>query len=169
MTDHVTIKGAIDTIDSLIDDPRKGLPEEVFLFASRITPLVNVDLLIKNGKGETLLTWRDDGHWKPGWHIPGGIIRYQEPMTNRIRAVGKIELGAEVEFQPHPLTIKEIIIPGRSVRGHFISFLFSCSLTTAPDSSLEYRSGNPLAGQWMWHQGCPEDLLEVHEIYREYI
>ena len=34
-------------LENSIPDPHQGLPEEVFLFLSRITPLVNVDLLIR--------------------------------------------------------------------------------------------------------------------------
>jgi colanic acid biosynthesis protein WcaH len=56
MADRTAIKQAIDTIDSLIGDPRRGLPEDLFLFASRITPMVNVDLLIKNERSQALLT-----------------------------------------------------------------------------------------------------------------
>ena len=169
MADLTAIKQAIDTIDSLIGDPRRGLPEDLFLFAGRITPMVNVDLLIKNEKKQTLLTWRDDGYGKAGWHIPGGVIRYKEPIADRIRAVARTELGAEVAFQPIPLAIKEIINPDRRVRGHFISFLYQCCLTTAPDNRLQYRSGEPLPNQWMWHDTCPDNIIPVHEIYREYI
>jgi ADP-ribose pyrophosphatase YjhB (NUDIX family) len=169
MADLKVIKRAVGRIDSLIEDPRRGLPEDLFLFASRITPMVNVDLLIKNERSQTLLTWRDDGYWKAGWYIPGGIIRYQEPIAERIRAVARTELGAEVAFQPLPLAIKEIINPDRRVRGHFISFLYQCSLATAPDKGLQYWSGEPLPNQWMWHETCPENIIPVHEIYREYI
>ena len=50
----------IDKLESSIQNPSKGLPEEVFLFVSRVTPLINVDLLIKNERNQTLLTWRAD-------------------------------------------------------------------------------------------------------------
>src|SRR5258705_8683005 len=66
----------IRRIESQIDT--RALPEELFLFISRITPLINVDLLIQDyGKG-TLLTWRSDRFFGPGWHVPGGIIRHKE-------------------------------------------------------------------------------------------
>jgi ADP-ribose pyrophosphatase YjhB (NUDIX family) len=158
----------MEAIYSLVGDPRQGLPEDIFLFVSRITPMVNVDLLIGNDRGQTLLTWRDDGQWKAGWHIPGGIVRFQEPMAERIRAVARNELGATVAFETAPLTVREIILPERSVRGHFISFLHKCVLTSAPDGLLEHTSGTPLPGQWMWHETCPENIIPVHEIYREY-
>ena len=169
MAGLTAIKRATHRIDSLIEDPRRGLPEDLFLFASRITPMVNVDLLIKNDQAQTLLTWREDGYWNPGWHIPGGIIRYQESIAERIRAVAWTELGAEVTFEAVPLAIKEIINPFRRVRGHFISFLYQCSLTDGPDNKQQYRSGEPLPNQWMWHGGCPKNIIPVHEVYREFI
>ena len=37
------------------ENAKAGLPDEVFTYISTVTPLVNVDLLIRNDKGETLL------------------------------------------------------------------------------------------------------------------
>ena len=70
-------KIAIKFLENQIKNPSKGLPQEIFFFISRITPMINVDLLIKDEKGRTLLAWRDDEFYK-GWHIPGGIIRFKE-------------------------------------------------------------------------------------------
>ena len=39
--------------DQLTPDPTAGLPEDLFLFISRITPLVNVDLLIQDDAHRT--------------------------------------------------------------------------------------------------------------------
>src|SRR4030042_3341997 len=117
----LNLKKAIDTLESSIHDPSKGLPEEVFLCISRMTPLVNVDLLIKNDENQTLLTWRDDVYWGPGWHIPGGIIRHKETFADRIKAVAKNEVGAEVKFYSIPLAMNEVIIKERKDRSHFIS------------------------------------------------
>src|SRR5208282_6544575 len=157
MADRMDIKQALNTIDSLIKDPSNGLPEDVFLFASRITPMVNVDLLIMNEWNQTLLTWRDDGFGKAGWHMPSGIIRYKETMAERILATAKSEFGAEVEFLSTPMAINEIICPERKNRAHFISLLYQCSLLTSPDERLQYKSGAPLPGQWAWHETCPEN------------
>lgn len=38
----------VDKLQSITGDPTQGLPEELFVYTSQITPLVNVDLLIKN-------------------------------------------------------------------------------------------------------------------------
>ena len=89
--------GSIDALENLVVDSRQGLPEDLFLFVTRLTPMINVDLLIRDGEGRTLLTWRDDGYdYSPGWHIPGGIIRYKECRGERVQAVAQKELGTSV-------------------------------------------------------------------------
>ncbi len=163
------ISKLIESLSSLIKNPSGGLPEDVFLFVSGITPLINVDLLIKNDQHHTLLTWRDDGFGPPGWHIPGGIIRFKETIPDRIGAVAATELGAKVKFKKKPLSIKEVIHPTRMIRGHGISLLFECKLISPPDDNLKHRKGIPKPGDWAWHPKCPKDLIPVHKIYRKFI
>ena len=81
-----------------VKNAKEGLPIDVFYFVSQLTPLINVDLLIKNKKGQVLLTWRDDRFYGPAWHIPGGIIRFKEKIEHRIEQVAQLELGASVNF-----------------------------------------------------------------------
>lgn len=162
-------KQAIKQLEALIENPEKGLSEDVFLFVSRLTPLINVDLLIKDEKMRTLLTWRKDAHFGEGWHVPGGIIRYRESIAHRIIAVAETELGAEVQFDPTPLKITEFIDYTRLNRAHGISLLFACTLLSPPRPKMEYRRGRPLSGQWRWWSSCPPNILRVHKIYHEYI
>ena len=84
------INKCIKIIENSIKDPTKGLPEDIFLFLTRLSPLINVDLLIKNPQNQTLLTWRQAGQsYGPGWHVPGGIVRYKEKISNKkIKYVG---------------------------------------------------------------------------------
>lgn len=163
------MKAIIEELKSLIENPTSGLPEDVFLFVTSIIPMINVDLLIKNDKKQTLLTWRDDGLWLPGWHIPGGIVRYKETMADRIHAVAVSELRTDVNFKTDPLAVKEVIHPTRKVRGHFISFLFECSLTGNVEPKIMYKQGMPNPGEWAWHDKCPDNIISVHEMYKEYI
>lgn len=152
-----------------IANPRQGLPQEVFYLVSELTPLVNVDLLIRNAAGQTLLTWRADQFYGPGWHVPGGILRFKESFAQRIREVARLELGAQVEFDPSPLWVREITAPNRDVRGHFISHLHACRLTTPPATELKFSRSVPKHGQWEWHDTCPQNLIAAHEVYRAYI
>jgi ADP-ribose pyrophosphatase YjhB (NUDIX family) len=162
------IDNLIHELEALIPDPCRGLPEDVFLFISRITPLINVDLLIQDGEKGTLLTWRDDGYSAPGWHVPGGIIRFKEAAEVRIHAVARQELLAEVTFDPAPLAIHEIIHPIRRERGHFISLLYRCRLRTALDPNRRFQEENPRRDAWLWHDRFPARMIPVHEIYRPF-
>jgi len=163
------IRRLIDALEVHIGNASQGLPEDIFLFVSRLTPMINVDLLVKNAKNETLLTWREDEFYGPGWHVPGGIVRFKEPVAARINAVAKSELGASVEFEKEPLAMNEVINATRDTRGHFISLLYACDLTSPLDSALKYKTGPGQNGQWAWHAGCPDNLISVHEMYRKYV
>lgn len=159
----------VDQLWRRIENPTRGLPLDVFLLVSKLTPMVNVDLLIRDSQGRNLLTWREDDHYGAGWQLPGGIVRFKERLETRARAVALSELGADVFIEPAPLALNEIIRPDHEIRGHFISFLFRCSLTTPLPESRRYNSGRPMADQWKWHIGCPKELLAVHDIYKRFL
>jgi ADP-ribose pyrophosphatase YjhB (NUDIX family) len=159
---------AVRVLGSVVDVPSQGLPEDVFLLLSRMTPLVNVDLVIHDPTRKMLLTWRDDQFDGPGWHVPGGIIRFKETAANRIKEVARLELGAEIAFEPTPIAVQEHMHPNRRSRGHFISLLYRCTLLTEPDPDRQYVSGKPFAGQWQWHAAWPQNIVEVQRHYAEF-
>ena len=166
--DLMNIADAITILDKEIANPQMGLPDEVFRFISRITPLINVDLLIKDESGRTLLSWRDDQYSGTGWHIPGGIIRFKETTKARIKNVAEAEIGVEVKFDPNPIAINQIINNEWDIRGHFISILYKCSLSSAFIlKNKDLKETNP--GYLKWHESCPENLLKFHDIYRKYL
>jgi ADP-ribose pyrophosphatase YjhB (NUDIX family) len=162
------VRSAVQVLASAIGDPRRGLPEDVFLFISRITPLINVDLLIQDEAHRTLLTWRDDDFFGSGWHVPGGIIRYNEVIADRIHACARDELGIQVSFDPTPALVSETTRE-QSERGHFISLLYHCRLLTPPDEGRRTCSIPPGPGRWQWHVGCPSDLLSVQSLYARFL
>ena len=57
-----TVTDAVQILVDAVPDPNTGLPDEIFYYISRTTPFINVDLLIKDAQGRTLLAWRDDEH-----------------------------------------------------------------------------------------------------------
>lgn len=159
---------AFAAIDAWVTKPEGGLPEELFLFFSRFMPLVNVDLLIQDERGRTLLTWREDEFYGAGWHVPGGIIRYKETAEERIRETVRRELGADVTFDPEPIAVEQWMEPKRRERGHFISLVYRCRLAGAPDEALHFVQGTPRRDQWAWHEGCPADLIPAQIAYRRF-
>jgi len=147
-----------DAIERLERDLKEGndLPEELWFFFSRWTPIVNVDLIIKNELNQHLLTWRDDQHGNCGWHVPGGVVRYKETWATRITAVAKQELGIEsIQFHPVPITVNQVFVPPKT-RGHFISIPFNC-----------FISSDTILTNGKWFDKCPENIVDCQEMYRQ--
>lgn len=164
----MNLEKQIEGLEPLIGDPRQGLPDAVFALVTRLTPMINVDLLIRNERNETLLTWRDDAFYH-GWHVPGGIIRFKERMADRIAEVARRELATVVKPGANPVAINEFVYQERRIRGHFISLLFECELAGPLDETLRHQSGRPEHGQWAWHSACPVDMIPSHEAYRRFL
>jgi colanic acid biosynthesis protein WcaH len=159
----------LDEILGEINNPKYGLPEDVFRFISQVTPMVNVDLLIKDSVKGALLIWRDDEFYGPGWHIPGGIVRFKELTAERIEQVAKTELDTTVLYDDKPIEINELMAKDRNIRGHFISMLYSCELSGGLDKSKKYNKNTPINGSWQWFHKCPDEILYQHEVYRKNI
>jgi len=162
------IAKAIGTLVDAVPNPNAGLPEPIFYYISRTTPLINVDLLVKDQAGRTLLAWRNDPHAGTGWHIPGGIIRFKETIAERIHQVALKEIGVPVDYEATPMAINEMIHHDRDLRGHFISLLFNCHLDA---SFVPYNTGRTIndAGYLQWHATCPDNMIIYHDVYKKYI
>lgn len=153
-------------------DARKGLPEDVFLLVSSLSPIPNVDLLIVNKDNQVLLSWRDDPYYGKGWHIPGGCIRFGETMLERVHKTALEEIGCDVIVEPIPIGIQETILQPRkhlkylNDRGHNISILFKCRL---PEGYEVNNHGRLLEtpGFLQWFERFPSNFLKLHLGYGE--
>jgi ADP-ribose pyrophosphatase YjhB (NUDIX family) len=157
----------ISKLESLIPNPNKGLPIEIFYFVGRLTPYINVDLLVKDIKGRIFFSWRDDEYSGIGWHLPGGIIRYKEKIEERIVQVAKNEIGIDLQNFYGPIDINQIIDYNSKERGHFISLLYICTVDL--DNSIymdKLVKNNP--DNYLLSFTSPEKLLNKHFIYKKY-
>lgn len=161
------LEDLLDEVRKRIDDPNKGLPEDVFIFLSQISPLPNVDLLTRDGKGRILLAWRNDPWWGSGWHVPGGIIRLQETVEERINRTAESELGTLVEFDSKPVEVHQIINKNLKSRSHHITLVYECRVSD--DYQIDNGSlGKHETGYLAWHDYYPYEMLKCHEFYRKY-
>ncbi len=173
-TQSAKIEQAVQTLLSAKLDARNGLPEDLFLLVSTLTPIPNVDLLIRDKKGRILLAWRDDPYYGRGWHIPGGCIRFGETMAQRLQRTAVSELGCEVEFEPEPLTVRDVLrgpMPGLAnpdIRGHNLTVLFRCSLPKGYRIDNRGKSETD-PGFLKWFEKIPDNLLWVHHVYKEFL
>lgn len=153
-------------------EPERGLGQELFLFASTLMPVVNVDLVIFNEKGQVLLSWRDDPHCGKGWHIPGGCVRIGESFSDRIDKTALSEIGQSVVHDPHPAWVFEIFsgtvregIADQRERSHFVTLAFICRLPEPDAVRVVDEASGP--GDLKWFSGLPKELLPVQECYRK--
>jgi len=163
----VDLTSLVNEFDAALGDPQQGLAPEVFLMISRMTPMVNVDLLIQDNAGQTLLTWRDDQFFGEGWHLPGGVIRFKEHAADRIIACARQELGVDVTPDAEPLMILETVRAPRD-RGHLISMLYRCRLRGQLDEQQRATSETPAAGAWRWFAQVPSNIVEVQAPYARF-
>jgi len=167
MSDNDDLKNTLDIVRGYISDPTQGLPEDVFLFLSEISPLPNIDLLVKDCDGRILLAWRNDQWFGSGWHVPGGIIRLKESFEDRIQKTAKNELGTFVSYSENPVEIYQIIDTELKTRGHHITFVFDCKV---PDDYVIDNKGLSECdtGFLAWHSRYPDNMLRCHSFYRKY-
>ena len=150
-----------------------GLGKDLFVFISSLTPIVNVDLLVYNSKGQFLLSRRNDAHCGSGWHIPGGCIRFKESIESRIRKVAESELNlTDFQFDKEPLKVFEIIcnehrnIDNQDERAHFVTLVYKCY---APDSyHIDNKGKTESDSNYLkWFDKLPDDLLNIQQCYKE--
>lgn len=160
---------AIKYIQTIIDnegiDPREGLPEELFVLATTLMPVTNVDLLISDKNGRILLSWRDDKFYGKGWHIPGGCVRLQKYWKDRIQKTAIKELRSEVLFDEKPIAVFESMtnsyrpsLKNQLERSHNTSVMFNCTMPqryVIDNGSL----GEHDEGYLKWSDHVPDDLL----------
>ncbi len=159
------IKNSLKEILDIVGNPGEGLPEEVFEFIASITPMVNVDLLIRDERGCVLLARRDDKFNGSVWHIPGGIVRFRESLLQRVEQVAIAEIGQSVMINETPIAVNEIFSPHQE-RGHFISFLYECKLKERLDIKEKDQWEH---GDLKWFETCPSDFISCQvPLYGKY-
>jgi colanic acid biosynthesis protein WcaH len=166
MSNH-NLRDILDRALMMIEHPQSGLPDAAFAFALRITPMINVDLFVRNEQGQTLLSWRDDTYGK-GWHVPGGIIRLNEAAATRILIVAHDELGLSVDAESSPCHVHEHHTG--YARGHFISLIYRCRPTS--DFLRPELLGNvddPKPGQISWFCVRPKNFYPQQKTYPEWL
>lgn len=71
--------------------------EELFLTIVDSTPLVSIDLVIRNEQGLVLLGKRMNRPAQGYWFVPGGRIRKNELVQDALKRIAKAELGVMLE------------------------------------------------------------------------
>ena len=76
------------------------LSRDTLLHIVEHTPLVSIDLICHNPRGEVLLGWRRNQPAQGSWFVPGGRIRKDERVGEALRRIAAVELGLDGDSLP---------------------------------------------------------------------
>jgi len=150
------------------DNKILNVPDKLFQSISKIIPVVNTDLLVKNSKGEILLSWRDDTYSGNGWHVPGRIIRIKETFVDCLNRCAEMEIEVPLIINGNHIDVNEIIYSHKTVRSHFISFLYEAFMEDQYVNKINVYKKEGQVGFLKWFKECPDDLIEGQSLYRKY-
>lgn len=71
------------------------LPDETFKSIIQHTPLISIDLIVRNKQGHVLLGKRVNAPAKGYWFVPGGRVRKNETLDDAFVRLVREELGIE--------------------------------------------------------------------------
>ncbi len=141
------------------------LPQHLFNYVSSITPLISVELIITCPSNLVLLSWRDDCLYGPGWHLPGGVLRYKESIIHRIRQVAFNECAIHSFQSCSFLQVNQIMNPNRDLRGHFIALVFGIKINYIPKTD----QGICKNGSLRLFSSSPPNLIDQHRHFEQLI
>jgi colanic acid biosynthesis protein WcaH len=86
----------------------KFLDKQQFLEVVKLTPLVSIDLVVKNSMGEVLLGLRMNEPARDTWFVPGGRICKDERIEQAFNRISRSELGIPLNIgDAHPMGVFE--------------------------------------------------------------
>ena len=74
------------------------IDDKQFLKIIESTPLVSIDLIIENQRGDILLGKRTNRPAQNYWFVPGGRIRKNETIAEAIARISSTELGIDLSI-----------------------------------------------------------------------
>ena len=115
------------------------LDEERFLSVIEATPLVSIDLILRDAQNRVLLGQRSNRPAQGFWFVPGGRIRKNERVAEALQRISRAELGAPA-LDAKLLGAYDHLYPdnflGRpGISTHYVVLGFACALP--PGTTLQ--------------------------------
>jgi len=148
------------------------LDNDTFLHVIENTPLVSIDLIIKNLKGQILLGQRLNRPAKGYWFVPGGRIVKNEIISDAIKRISQTELGITVTLDNTiSLGVFDHIYPDsmfgeKEANTHYVVLAKQFILPDEEHNMLEYDKQHSMIKWW------DVDVLlksnDVHDFTKNY-
>jgi len=147
-----------------------NLSDQQFLDVVKHTPLVSMDLIIRNPQNEVLLGLRTNEPAKDLWFVPGGRVQKDERLDDAFERILRVETGVDLKrsaailkgvYEHHYQSNR---FQAAGVSTHYVVLAYELKthdrdIRPADDQHVEYR----------WFK--TEDLLrdpDVHENTKAY-
>lgn len=145
------------------------LPFETFKSIIKHTPLISIDLVVYNQKGEVLLGKRNNRPAQGCWFVPGGRIQKDELMSAAFKRLTKNELGEEFDISQAELIgpfehLYEDNVSGKGFSTHYIALGYRLMVD---ENLLELPTEQHNQYKWMSEEQLLNDL-HVHKHSRWY-
>ena len=146
------------------------LDKETFSTVIESTPLVSIDLVVKNKQGQALLGERLNKPAKGNWFVPGGRILKDESMANAFKRLTLEELGQTFTIEQAKLLgpfdhFYNDNVFGDEFTTHYVAIAYVITL----DTELEQLPLDVQHGSYKWFD---IDLLmadsKVHKHTKNY-
>lgn len=82
------------------DDTPPLTPQEFAAIYAKV-PRLTVEVIVRNEKGGIYLTKRAIEPCRGQWHLPGGTVRFGEPLVTAVKRIARRELGIVVTSAKH--------------------------------------------------------------------
>lgn len=133
------------------------LPIAEFSAACAALPLVSIDLVVTNTKGQLLLGLRNNAPARGCWFTPGGRIRKNEALADAKLRVAQDELGlpAAVMERALPMGAWDHFYPDSAfdpkVSTHYVNLPLWLALTPSEEKHLQLPQGRgEQHARWQW-------------------
>ncbi|WP_010133912.1 GDP-mannose mannosyl hydrolase [Ochrovirga pacifica] len=144
----------------------KKLPEKEYKAVVKNTPLISIDLIIKDVEGKILVGYRSNSPAKNTWFVPGGVIRKNELFANAFQRIAKDEIAENLELsQAQYIGLYEHIYESNfandpSFNTHYIVNAFSVQLSI---KASELKLPKDQHTRYWW--ASPDELLANEEVH----
>lgn len=134
------------------------------------TPLISIDLIVKNSEGQVLLGLRNNKPAQGFWFVPGGRVLKGESLDGAFQRLCADELGIKLtrdqaDFMGPFEHFYEDYVFGDDVATHYVVLAYQLSLDVAVDA-LPKQQHN--CYQW-WHCKDMANSELVHEHSKWYL
>ncbi|MBE0508161.1 MAG: GDP-mannose mannosyl hydrolase [Marinospirillum sp.] len=141
---------------------------ETFKTVVDSTPLISIDLLVENEKGEYLFGLRKNRPAKDYWFVPGGRVQKNETLDAAFRRLTQEELGVELErshaqFKGVYEHFYQDSVFGEEVSTHYVVLAYVIKISSDIINFDESQHS-----KMIWHDLHNQEIKNIHPYTKAY-